>query len=400
MLLDVFVDFLFELRRQGVGVGVGEWLAFHRALERGLVRDAQDLYALGRAVLVRTEGHYDAFDVAFAAVFADVAPPELHEALRRWLEDPVLAESLSPEAFSRLAGIDLDELRRRFEEMLERQRRRHDGGSRFIGTGGTSPFGSGGQHPTGIRVGQGGGRSAVQVAQARRFRNYRTDVALDVRQFKAALRELRALAREGDDVLDVDRTVDRTCREGGDIELVFGPDRRNTIELLLLMDAGGSMEPYARLVDRLFTASSGASHWKRFSHYFFHNVVYGRVYTDIERRRGVTTASLLADNLPDTKVIFAGDACMGPWELMASGGVLAWGEENRDTGLQWLQRFARRFASCAWLNPEPQRYWGHPTIDLIGRVIPMFPLTLDGLRAAVRHLRAGREGGARRAGVA
>jgi len=386
----LFADFLFELRRQGLPIGIEEWLALHRALRTGLIRDAKDLYGIGRALLAHTEGHYAPYDVAFAAVFRDVAPPELHEALQRWLDDPVRAERLSPEAFAALAGLDLDELRRRLEEMLKEQKERHDGGSRFIGTGGSSPFGSGGQHPTGIRVGRGGGRSAVQVAEARRFRNYRRDVALDVRQFKAALRELRALGREGEEILDLDRTVDKTCRDGGDIELVFGPDRRNTIKLLLLMDAGGSMEPYARLVDRLFTAASGASHWKRFSHHFFHNVVYGRVYTDIEQRRGLPTASLFSDHGPETKVIFAGDACMGPWELTAAGGALSWREENMVSGLEWLQRFAKHFQSCAWLNPEPLRYWRHPTIELIGRVIPMFPLTLDGLRAAVRHLRAGR----------
>ena len=388
----MFVDFLFELRRQGLPLGVEEWLAFHRALSQGLVADPDDLYAIGRAVLVHTEGHFDPYDVAFAKVFAGVAPPELHEALRRWLDKPHRLQGLTPEAWAQLSGLDLDELRRRFHELLREQKERHDGGSRFIGTGGTSPFGSGGRHPSGIRIGAGGGRSAVQVAEARRFRNYRRDVTLDVRQLKAALRELRQLGREGEEVLDLDRSVKKTCDNGGEIELVFGPDRRNTLKLLLLMDAGGSMEPHARLVDRLFSAASDAGHWRRFSHAFFHNVVYDRVYTDIARRQAVPTASLFSEHGPDTKVIFVGDACMGPWELTVSGGALTWREENRTTGLEWLERFARHFRSLAWLNPEPLRYWEHPTIRVIGRLIRMFPLSLDGLRSAVRHLKAGAPG--------
>lgn len=385
----MFTEFLYSLRRQDVPVGMGEWLALHEALDKGLVQDLDDLYGLGRALLVHTEGHYDAYDVAFAATFADLAPAELHDALRKWLENPVEPKDLSPEEFEKLTGMSLEELREKFHETLEKQKERHDGGNRWIGTGGTSPYGSGGQHPTGIRVGQGGGRSAVQIAEERRFRNYRTDAVLDVRQFKQALKMLRALSREGPEILDLDGTIDKTCQEGGEITLEFHKDRKNTLRLMLLMDAGGSMSPYARLVDQLFTAANEASHWKEFNHFFFHNVPYSRLYSDIARLESVPTEKVVRDHHQDTKVIFVGDACMATWELMAAGGAIALFERNVVSGFDWIKRFKKAYPNCIWLNPEPVRYWNHQTITAIGQVIPMFPLTLDGLRDGIKLLRRG-----------
>jgi uncharacterized protein with von Willebrand factor type A (vWA) domain len=385
----MFTDFLYELRAQKVPVGLGEWLALHEALGKGLIGGLDDLYGLGRALLVHTEGHYDAFDVAFAATFRGVTDGALHDALAKWLEDPVHAEGLTPEEFEKLTGLSLEELRRRFHETLAEQKERHDGGNRWVGTGGTSPFGSGGAHPTGIRVGEGGGRSAVQVAEERRFRNYRTDAVLDVRQFKQAFRMLRALSREGPEILDLDGTIDRTCKDAGEISLEFHKDRKNTLRLMLLMDAGGSMTPYARLVDRLFTAASESSHWKQFESYTFHNIVYSRVYKDISRLEAVPTETLFRDHHPDTKVIFVGDACMASWELMAAGGAIALFQQNVLSGYDWIQRFKRTFTNCIWLNPEPERYWNHQTIEAIGQIIPMFPLTLDGMRDGIRLLRRG-----------
>jgi uncharacterized protein with von Willebrand factor type A (vWA) domain len=378
------------LRRRGVPVGMEEWLALHRALSLGMVTDLDALHALGRAILTGTEAHFDAFDVAFAEAFGGAVPAEIHAALSKWLEDPTRLEQFSPELFEQLTGLSLEELRKRFEDMLREQEERHDGGNRFIGTGGTSPYGTGGANPTGVRVGGGGGRSAVQVAQERRFKNYRRDIAIDVRQFKQGLRALRSLAREGEEVLDLDRTIDETCRNAGDIEIVFGPERRNTIKLLLLMDAGGSMTPFARLVERLFTAASETSHWKRFEHYFFHNILYDKVYSNIERHEGIQTAQLLRDHPADTKVIFVGDACMAPWELTMAGGAINYWERNATTGLEWLQRVERHFRNVIWLNPERPLYWDHPTIQLIGRVVPMFPLTLDGISRGIKSLRQAR----------
>ena len=261
-----------------------------------------------------------------------------------------------------------------------------------MGTGGTSPYGSGGRHPTGIRVGKGGGRSAVQVAEERRYRNYRTDVTIDVRQFKTALRALRDLAREGEEVLDLDETIDKTCKNAGDIELAFRPDRKNTVRLVLLMDAGGSMEPHARLVDRLFTAASEIGHWKSFDHYFFHNCPYSRLYKNIERLESIPTEEVLRIHPKHCKVVFVGDACMAPWELTATGGALSLWDRNARSGLDWLLEFRRRYGSAIWLNPEPPRWWRHQTIEAIGNVFPMFPLTIDGIRGGIKQLRRGRPG--------
>ena len=386
----MFLDLLFALRRHKVPVGTQEFLALHEALAAGLVSGEQELYDLGRAILVHTEAHYDAFDLAFVETFGDADVLEIREAIKAWLADPVPMRDLSPEAFERMTGMSLEELRRRFEEMLKEQKERHDGGSRYIGTGGRSPFGNSGRNPAGIRVGgPGGQRSAVQVAMERQYRNYRTDVTIDVRQFKVALRALRSLGREGPEELAIDPTIDETCRSGGEIELVFERERKNTVRLALLMDAGGSMDPYARLVDRLFTAASEIGHWKSFDHYFFHNCPYSRVYSSIERLESVQTAELFRKHRPETKVVFVGDACMAPWELNAMGGILSLWEKNQLSGLDWIRKFKEHFKDCVWLNPEPERFWRHDTITAIGQVIPMFPLTLDGIRAAVRHLRKG-----------
>lgn len=386
----MFLDFLFALRRNGVPVGSQEWLALHRALRAGLIGDERALYGLGRALLVHDEAHFDAFDLSFLEVFEGAAPADLSDALKRWLDDPVPMQDLDPRAFERATGMSLEELRRRFEELLDRQDERHDGGDRWIGTGGTSPFGNSGRAPAGFRLqGEGGGRSAVGVAALRRYRNYRSDVPIDVRQFKVALRALRNLEREGPPELAIGETVRRSCDNGGEIEIVLLRERKNTVRLALLMDAGGSMAPYARLVDRLFTAASEISHWRSFKHYFFHNCVYSRIYENIERLESVQTAELFRRHPPETKVVFVGDACMAPWELTATGGILSLWEGNRTSGLDWLRRFGRTWKDTVWLNPEPLRYWHHETIAAIGRVIPMFPLTLDGLGDAVRHLRRG-----------
>jgi len=387
----VFLDLFIDLRRRGVPSTLTELLTFHEALARGLVTDLDEMYAIARATMVKSEAHYDAFDQSFLQVFRGIETPiEVSDAIREWLSNPVAFEGLSPEALQKLTGLSMEELRKRFEEMLKEQRERHDGGSRYIGTGGTSPFGSGGMHPSGIRIGPGGGRSAVQVAEDRRYRNYRTDVTLDVRQFKVALKGLRQLAREGEEELDLDDTIDETCRNAGEIELVFSRERRNRIKLLLMMDAGGSMSPYAELVNRLFTAAHESNHFREFHHCYFHNCVYGTVYRDIFNREKLATERLLADRSPETKVILVGDACMAPWELTAAGGAIYYYEQNRTPGIEWLRRIRSHFTHRVWLNPEPERYWNHPTIRAIGQLFPMFPLTLDGLERAVKKLKVQR----------
>jgi uncharacterized protein with von Willebrand factor type A (vWA) domain len=389
----MFVDFFYHLRDFGLKVSSTEWLALMQALCEGHARaDLNTFYHLARCLLIKREADYDTYDRAFAAFFAGIeATPDVSEELLEWLDKPILPD-ISDEDRGQLRAFDLDELVARFRELLEEQQERHDGGSRWIGTGGTSPFGHGGEHPTGMRVGgAGGGRSAVQVADSRRYRNLRSDRILDTRQIGIALRRLKRLDKdEGPEELDLDGTIDHSARNGGEIELVFGPPRRNRIKLLLLMDVGGSMDPYTQLCERLFSAAHAANHFKKFEYRFFHNCVYQRLYTDMHYLQGDPTGEVLK-NLDHTwSAIFVGDALMAPSELTHSGGAISFGSRNSITGLQWLERIRQRVPNSIWLNPEPRRGWNEPTIRLIRRVFPMYELTIDGLTEAVDVLRGTR----------
>ncbi len=387
----MFTDFLFALRGQGLSIGLGEWTAFLDGLRRGLATDLDGVYHLGRAVLVRSETEYDAYDVAFAATFEGAELPEdLREALQSWLD---AAAPMNPDA-PPPPELDPEELWREFLKRLAEQRGRHSGGNYWIGTGGTSPFGHSGRNPQGLRVGGeatgggGGGRAgAVQVAMERKWANYRSDRTLDVRDMEVALRALRFLRREGVEELDLDGTIRATCDNAGDIELVMRPERKNQVHLVLLMDAGGSMAPHAARVERLFSAASRMKAFKSFKAYYFHNCVYERVYTDIRQLHKQPTAKLLDDLGPQHRLMFVGDASMAPYELMSPYG---WMGQDGATGLDWLKRFSRRCPASVWMNPDPEKFWKHPTVHAIGKVFPMYPLSVAGLRDAVRKLRAPR----------
>lgn len=378
----ILLKLLFNLRSQGLGVGVGEWLAFLQGLEAGLAEDLDDLYYLARAVLVHSESHYDAFDLAFSATFKDVElPPKLKDALWEWLQDAKSAEGERvPVGFE-----SLEEMRRELEKRLAEQKERHDGGSHWVGTGGSSPFGNNGRADQGIRIGgESKGRGAVQVAQERRWGEYRTDMTLSVRDFKVAMGLLRNLAREGREELDVDGTIARTARDGGEISLAFAKERVNRVRLLLLMDVGGSMEPHAAVVSRLFTAASEMKIFKTFDALYFHNAPYRWLYKSYATYERRLTADVLRELTPQHRVVFVGDASMAPWELFNTG----YGDTG-PSGLDWIQRFGRKAPASVWLNPDPPRFWDHPTVRAIGNAVPMFHLSVAGLRQAVRKLRQG-----------
>ena len=272
--------------------------------------------------------------------------------------------------------------------IFREQNERHDGGSRWIGTGGRSPYGHGGQHPTGMRVGgEGRSRSAVQVAAERRFREYRSDLVLDTRQIGVALRKLRKLGRnEAHTELDLDGTIEATAKNCGDLDLVMRPPRDNELKLLLLMDVGGSMDPFALLVSRLFSAAHAASHFREFHALYFHNCIYERIYKNARLTDGMSTVELMRWLGPDTRLVVVADAHMAPYELTARNGAIDYFQENDEPGFVWLDRLKRHFSHAAWLNPLPRRMWSHPTISLVGQIFPMFELTLDGLEDAVRKL--------------
>jgi uncharacterized protein with von Willebrand factor type A (vWA) domain len=386
----MFVPFLYELRARKVPVGTQEAVALAGALARGLHDSSlEGFYFVARSLLVHDEKHLDAFDEAFGKVFEGIEGKalELHEQLLDWLKDAAeRMPTLSPEERALLEQFDREELQKLFEERLREQKERHDKGNKWIGTAGTSPFGNSGRAARpGIRVGGGGGmRSAVNVAGQRNFREYRDDLVLDVRQLQVALRKLRAFTREGQpDELDLDGTIDKTARNLGDLEVVTRPPRKSNTRVILLMDVGGSMDPYAHLVSRLFTAAKKATHFKELRTYYFHNCIYGRVYSDARLAKPLKLSQLFAETDRKYKLIIVGDALMAPWELMSVSG---WQEDEGVEGVTWMMRLREHYPTAAWLNPEQPSTWWQPTIDVLRRVFPMYPLTLEGLGDAVHQL--------------
>ncbi|MEZ4399592.1 MAG: VWA containing CoxE family protein [Kofleriaceae bacterium] len=386
----MLVDFLFELRRDGLKVSSHEWLALMEALDLGLHESSLDgFYRVARTVCVKDVADYDAFDRAFARYFQGVteAALALTTQLEDWLANPQALGPLTDEQRAQMQALGLAQLRELYEQRLREQKARHDGGNRWVGTGGTSPFGTNGKNPAGMRVGSGGARSAMAVAGERRFQEYRRDVVLDVRQIDVALRGLRNLGRDGaEDELDLDLTVDETCKNAGDLELVFRPPRRNRVKVILLMDVGGSMDPHAELASRLFTSASRAGRFAKFRSYYFHNCVYEHVYEDARFTKRVATADLISGSDKDEKLVVLGDALMHPAELLDPGGSYAYALGSRTSGVEWLRRLSGHFRRTAWLNPEPDRYWSGSTIEVVAALFPMWQLTLDGLAGAVRYL--------------
>jgi uncharacterized protein with von Willebrand factor type A (vWA) domain len=386
----MFLDFFYTLRRHKIPVALTEWRALMQALSLGFAHASLErFYTLARALLVKDVSHYDAYDLAFQEAFRGITTPEeILDEILAWLQDPHTLEHLTPEHLALLEQLDIEALRQLFAQRLREQQERHDRGNRMIGTGGTSPFGQRGQHPKGIRVGgEGGQRSAVQVAEERLYENYRRDRTLDIRQLQVALKQLRYLQRLGaEEELDLDATIDQTCRNGGDIELVFCPPRKNNAKVLLLMDAGGSMMPHTSLVERLFSAAHQATHFKDFQYYYFHNCVYEQLYSDMRMNQRVSTSSLLHTLDADYKVLLVGDAYMAPEELLDPGGALYYYHRNSTPGLAWLRRVQEHFRACIWLNPLPEAQWNRTTIHLVRQVFPMYELTLDGLERGIQHL--------------
>ena len=388
----MFIEFIYELRKNKVPVGLQEAVALARALSLGLHDSSlEGFYFTARSILVHRESHLDAFDVAFAAHFRGIAAEakKIHEELLEWLRDPIQRKELTDEERAMLKALDLEEVERLLEERLREQKERHDGGNRWIGTGGTSPFGRAGTHPGGVRIGaSSGGRSAIKTADARAYKGYRSDITLDVRQIELALRKLRAFSREGAlEELDLEGTIDHTARNGGELEVVTRPPRRPNTRVILMMDVGGSMDPYAQTMSQLFSAAKRSTHWKELRIYYFHNCVYGAVYPTEQFRDPVKITDLVADCGKHYKLVMVGDALMAPWELL---GAPSYGESEKGAaGVAWLLYLREHFERSVWLNPESPSTWGGSTIDTIRSIFPMFELTLDGLSEAVTELLRG-----------
>jgi hypothetical protein len=388
----MFVDFLYELRHRKVPVGAQEAVALAEAMSKQLHDSSLDgFYYVARSILVHDEKHLDAFDVAFAAYFrgVHVEAKKIAEELLSWLRDPVRWRDLSSEEREALGTLDLEDVLKELEERLREQRERHDGGNRWVGTGGTSPFGTGGVNPSGVSVGGGGGRGgAVLAADARKYRPYRSDIILDTRQIEVALRKLRVFAHEGaDEELDIEATIDATAKNAGELEVVTRPPRRSNTRVILMMDVGGSMDPYAHVMSQLFSAAKRATHFKELRTYYFHNCVYGKVYRTEAFLEPIGVRDLVHECSPKYKLVLVGDALMAPYELLGSSGYA--GEEGRIPGIEWLRMLRDHFHRAVWLNPEDWRSYRGTTIDPISQIFPMFDLTLEGLGEAVTELLRG-----------
>ncbi|MHB8170966.1 MAG: vWA domain-containing protein [Thermincolia bacterium] len=400
----MFIGFFYMLKKMGVPVTITEWMTLMEALGKGMAASSlTNFYYLARAILVKSEANYDKFDLAFQEYFQDIeTSDQISEEVYKWLENalPPLDIKLDPAVMlkNQLGNLDLAQLREMLEQRLKEQESQHHGGSYWVGTGGTSPFGHSGYYPGGIRIGGSSlGRSAVKVAGERKYREFRGDETLGVRQFEVALRKLRQFTTriEGPkDKLDLEATISATCSNAGRLKLVWTRPRKNAVKIILLMDSGGSMAPYYQICNQLFTAVNKSAHFKAMEIYYFHNCVYDQVFLDpaCRLRDSIKTEDLLRTRSSDYKLIFVGDASMAPSELIQVDGIIDWDLTNSEAGLTWLERLARHFSYNIWFNPIPKPRWktthGFYTINLISRVFPMFELTVDGLEQGVKKLMA------------
>jgi len=391
----MLIKFFFMLREGGIKVSLSEFLTLLEVLQRRIAGySVDDFYYLSRACLVKDEALYDRFDRVFSAhfkgieaIFGDDVANIPEDWLRKQLE-----LSLSEEEKAQIEAIGgWDKLMETLRQRLEEQKKRHQGGSKWIGTGGTSPFGAHGYNPEGIRIGQEGSRNrrAVKVWDRREFRNLDDSVELGTRNLKVALRRLRRFAREGAaDELDLHDTIESTARNAGLLDIKMVPERHNAVKVLLFLDIGGSMDDHVRVCEELFSAARGE--FKHLEYFYFHNCVYEGVWKDNRRRHSerLPTLELMHKYAADYKLIFVGDATMSPYEIHYPGGsVEHWNEE---AGAVWMQRLLDTYPKAVWLNPEPLQRWEYtPSIRMISEIMDqrMFPLTVQGLEEGMRALR-------------
>jgi uncharacterized protein with von Willebrand factor type A (vWA) domain len=387
----MLVDFFYHLRAQKLLVSVKEYLTLLEALSSPIMPPTlEDFYFLSRTTLIKDETLFDRFDRAFATYYRSLEqklPPGKKIPLD-WLISK-LEKNLTPEQKAKLEKHGWDKLMEMFKERLEEQKGRHEGGNKWIGTGGTSPFGNGGVNPEGIRVGgSGGGRSAIKVWDERNFRDYDDSIELGTRNFKVALRRLRRFAREGSDFeLDLGDTIASTARNAGYLDIKMVPERHNNVKVLMLLDVGGSMDDHIARVEELFSAAS--SEFRNLEVYYFHNCPYEHLWKSNRRRQmeRFETWDVLRKFNGDWRLIFVGDATMSPYEILQPGGSVE--HYNKEPGAEWLQRMVNAWPKSVWLNPEPQASWQYrQSIALIRNIVQdkMFPVTVSGIEQAMRLL--------------
>ncbi|MBB2930961.1 vWA domain-containing protein [Paraburkholderia silvatlantica] len=388
----MLIDFFYTLRDAKLPVSVKEYLTLVEALKaRVIAPSLDDFYYLARMTLVKDEQYFDRFDQAFGAYFRGIEKKSglAFEIPEDWLKKR-LERDFTPEQRAQIEAMGgLDKLMERLKELFEEQKERHEGGSKWIGTGGTSPFGHGGYNPEGIRIGgEGGQRSAVKVWDARAYRDYDDQVEIGTRNIKVALRRLRRFAREGAaQELDLGDTIRSTAANAGWLDLKMVPERHNNVKVLMLLDVGGSMDDHIKRTEELFSAAK--AEFKHLEFYYFHNCVYDHLWKNNRRRHAERTPTwdLLHKFTPDYKLIFVGDATMSPYEVLQPGGSVEY--NNPEAGAVWLRRLADQFPHFAWLNPEPERLWEYrQSVSIIREILGhrMYPLTVAGLETAMRVL--------------
>ncbi|MDZ7580349.1 MAG: hypothetical protein U5R30_06935 [Deltaproteobacteria bacterium] len=395
----MFIDFFYTLKNVGIPVSPTSFLTLHRALRTGLVNSLNDFYTASRSILVKSERYFDLFDQAFAhhfegAELPDVTGVELDDIARamldQWLKDPrALAEALGIDE-AELNRLSPEELIDYFKERLKEQTGEHHGGSRWIGTGGTSPVGHSGYHPGGMRVGGvSRNKSAVKVAMDRRYRDYSLTGPLTRPMVGEALKRLRNLVPVGPkDRISIDATLYQTMKNGGEIEIVFERSLKDRLEVILAIDNGGySMDPYISVVQTVFDYAR--SQFKDLKIYFFHNTIYSTLWEDPVRYRKPKPIVEFAAADPQTRLFIVGDASMAPYELMVTDGSIHIEERSGAPSIECLKFLADTFSHAVWLNPMPADMWNYTqTVKTIGRIFPMFELSIDGLEKAVHHLLA------------
>lgn len=389
----MLLDFFFQLRDAKIPVSVREYLTLLEGMKAQFMTPSLDnFYHLSRLSLVKDERFFDRFDQVFGTYFKGLEKNmDLFAQLPKdWLEKRFNRE-FTPEEMAAIEAMGgLDKLMERLQELLKEQKERHEGGSKWIGSGGTSPFGNNGYNPEGVRIGQDESRNrrAVKVWDQRLYQDYDDELEIGTRNIKIALRRLRRFAREGaQDELDLDNTIESTARNAGWLDLKMRPERHNSVKVLMLLDVGGSMDDHIRRTEELFSAAK--SEFKHLEFYYFHNCVYDFLWKKNHRRHSerFQTTDILRTYNSDYRLIFVGDATMSPYEILQPGGSVEY--NNKEAGAVWLRRFLDRFPKAVWLNPEPEGLWQYrQSVEIIQKIMEsrMHPLTVGGLETAMRYL--------------
>ncbi len=394
----MFQNFFFRLKSKKIPVSTIELLDLIRVVQALSERDGYlslgRFYLIARSCLIKDIKYYDDYDLVFADTFGEsrLELGNIKAKLSEWLNESI-ENFLSEERKKNAMNLSIEDVLRELFNRLNEQKERHDKGNYWVGTGGTSAFGNKGYNQNGVRVGGEGGEGiAKQILGDRNYKDYRTDESLNVRQLKLALKKLKDLRKEGKKEFQLDPTIQKTCENAGDIELIFQASRKNKIKVMLLMDVGGSMTPHTQNVGRLFSAAHQLNHFKEFHYFYFHNIIYDRVYLDASFYNSISLDKLYKKISPDTKVLFVGDAAMNPYELYGSYGNYYTYEsiiENispKVTGLSSLKSIISFYNNSVWLNPDSPQFWTSTTCEAIWDEIPMYFLSVDGLQQAISKL--------------